>query len=115
MEEADRLCHRIAIINHGRIAAIDTPDRLKMKSMELQYIEVLFEKPVASEALLKHPDVSRALAEGNKLRIYTANPSDVICFIVDLARRRETRILSLRTMTPSLEDIFMKLIREHKG
>ncbi len=115
MEEADRLCHRIAIINHGRIATIDTPDRLKMKSMELQYIEVLFEEPVAPEVFLKHPDVSRALAEGNKLRIYTANPSDVICFIVDLARRCETRILSLRTMTPSLEDIFMKLIREHKG
>jgi ABC-2 type transport system ATP-binding protein len=46
MEEANRLCHRIAIINHGQIAAIDTPENLRAQSMELQYIEVAFNKPV---------------------------------------------------------------------
>jgi len=44
MEEANQLCHRIAIINHGRIAAIDTPENLRIQSMELQYIEVAFNK-----------------------------------------------------------------------
>ena len=115
MEEANKLCHRIAIINHGQIAAIDTPENLRLQSMELQYIEVLFDKPVKTEKLLCHPEIVKVSPAGNKIRIYTANPSAIIEFIVEFTKRHKMRILSLNTMMPSLEDIFIKLVREHKG
>lgn len=75
MEEANQLCHRIAIINHGKIAAIDTPENLRAQSMDLQYIEA------------------------------------VICFLVEYAKKNDLRIISLNTMMPSLEDVFLKLTK----
>ena len=115
MEEANQLCHRTAIINHGKIAAIDTPENLRAQSMELQYIEVLFDRNMNIQEISKHPSVSKASPAGNKVRIYTANPSDVIEFLADFAKQNGTRILSLNTMMPSLEDVFLKLIKEKEA
>ncbi|MBX5320421.1 MAG: ATP-binding cassette domain-containing protein [Candidatus Bathyarchaeota archaeon] len=111
MEEANQLCHRIAIINHGRIAAIDPPENLRAQSMELQYIEVAFNKPINPQEFSQNPNIIKAVSAGNKVRIYTANPSAVIEFLVDFAKKKRLQILSLNTMMPSLEDVFLKLIR----
>ncbi|MGQ9538599.1 MAG: ABC transporter ATP-binding protein [Candidatus Bathycorpusculaceae bacterium] len=111
MEEANQLCHRIAIINHGRIAAIDTPENLRAQSMELQYIEVAFSKILNMQKFLENPSIAKAVPAGNKVRIYTADPSTVIEFLVEYAKKNNLRILSLNTMMPSLEDVFLKLIR----
>jgi len=115
MEEANQLCHRTAIINHGKIAAIDTPENLRVQSMELQHIEVLFDKQVNLEEISKHSNISEASFAGNRVRVYTANPSAVIEFLVDFAKRKGIRILSLNTMMPSLEDVFIKLIKEKEA
>jgi len=115
MEEANQLCHRTAIINHGKIAAIDTPENLRVQSMELQHIEVLFDKQVNLEEISKHPNINEASFAGNRVRVYTANPSAVIEFLVDFAKRKGIRILSLNTMMPSLEDVFIKLIKEKEA
>jgi ABC-2 type transport system ATP-binding protein len=111
MEEANQLCHRIAVINHGRIAAIDTPENLRAQSMELQYIEVAFNKNVNVEEFSRNTSVNKVMPAGNKVRIYTADPSTVIEDLVEYAKRNNLRILSLNTMMPSLEDVFLKLIR----
>ena len=113
MEEANRLCHRVAIINHGEIAAIDTPENLRAQSIELQHVEIIFDKPVKLEEISKHPEIVNASFAGNKVRIYTANPSSIIEFIVEFAKERKMRILSLNTLMPSLEDIFVKLMKEY--
>jgi ABC-2 type transport system ATP-binding protein len=110
MEEANQLCHRIAIINHGRIAAIDTPENLRAQSMELQYLEVTFSKPPDPREL-ENPGVARVVPAGNRMRLYTADPSAVIEFLVEYAKEKRIRILSLNTMPPSLEEVFLKLIR----
>jgi len=55
------------------------------------------------------------VSAGNKLRIYTANPSAVIEFLVDYAKKGRMQILSLNTMMPSLEDVFLKLIKGGKS
>ncbi|MBS7621343.1 ATP-binding cassette domain-containing protein [Candidatus Bathyarchaeota archaeon] len=115
MEEANMLCHRIAIINHGRIAAIDTPENLRVQSMELQYIELAFNKPVSPQEFLENPDIVKVVPAGNKLRVYTSNPSVIIEFLVDYAKRRHIQILSLNTMMPSLEDVFLKLVKEREA
>lgn len=112
MEEVNQLCHRIAIINHGKIVAIDTPENLRAQSMELQYIEVLFDKPVNLEKLTEKLKMANVSPVGNKFRIYTANPHTIIENLVDFARENDLKILDLDTMMPSLEDIFIKLIKQ---
>jgi len=111
MEEANQLCHRIAIINHGRIAAVDTPENLRAQSMELQYIEVAFSKTVDTQEFSENPSIIKAVSAGNKVRIYTAAPSSVIEFLVEYAKKNNVRILSLNSMMPSLEDVFLKFTR----
>jgi ABC-2 type transport system ATP-binding protein len=111
MEEANQLCHRIAIINHGKIAAIDTPENLRAQSTDLQYIEVTFNKTVEAGIFSENPNVVKAVPAGNKVRIYTPDPSAVICFLVEYAKKNDLRIISLNTMMPSLEDVFLKLTK----
>jgi ABC-2 type transport system ATP-binding protein len=111
MEEANQICHRIAIINRGRIAAVDTPENLRAQSMELQYIEVAFSKMVEPQDFSENSSIIKAVSAGNKVRIYTADPSAAIEFVVEYAKKNNLRILTLNCMMPSLEDVFLKLTR----
>ena len=115
MEEANQLCDRIAIINHGKIAAIDNPENLRMKSSGLKSVEVSFNKPVATNELSKISNVTEAKKIGDKIRLYTEEPHSVINSLIDYARSKGLTIISLNTRAPTLEDVFIKLIREHKG
>lgn len=113
MDEANQLCDRIAIINHGKIAAIDSPERLRMKSSGLQSVEVGFDKPVDVDKLLHITGVKEMKKMGDKIKLYTNNPDKVIDSLVDYARSKNLRIISLNTLKPSLEDVFVELTREH--
>lgn len=112
MEEANQLCDRITIINNGKIAAIDSPERLRMRSSGLQSIEVSFDKPVTVEDLSKINSIKEAKKTGDKIRLYVDEPSVAIDKLVDFARSKRLRILSLNTLKPTLEDVFLKLVRE---
>jgi len=59
MDEAAELCDRVAIINHGKLVAVDTPDNLSITGGRVYLIDVNFDKPVRSEVLAKLPGVSR--------------------------------------------------------
>ena len=112
MEEANQLCDRIAIINHGRIAAIDSPERLRSRSGGLQSIEVAFDKAVSVEDLSKIRDVKEARKLGDKMKLYVDEPSVAVDHLVEFARSNGLRIISINTLAPNLEDVFLKLVRE---
>jgi len=114
MEEANQLCDRIAIINHGKIAAIDSPENLRMKSSSLKSVEVSFNKPASANELSKISNVTQAKKIGDKIRLYTDEPHSVINSLIDYARSRGLTVISLNTLAPTLEDVFIKLIKEHK-
>jgi len=111
MDEANQLCDRIAIINHGKIAAIDSPERLRLRSSGLQSIEVSFDKEVGMEELKFH-GVNEAKKMGDKLRLYVDEPSVVIEKLLDFARSKKLKIITLNTLAPTLEDVFLKLVKE---
>jgi len=116
MEEANKLCDRIAIINHGKIAAIDTPENLKMKSKGLKSIEISFNKPVDVEAIRKVTDASRVEKLGDKIKLHTNKIDETIRVLVNYARENNLKIVSLNTLAPSLEDVFIELIKKkHVG
>ncbi len=111
IEEANLTCDRVAIINKGRIAAIDTPERLKGTIQSVQSVEVAFETPgIASiESLRSLLKVSEVRKEGDKFRLFTDDPPTVIDSLYALAKTKDSRIVSLNTYGPSLEDVFIKL------
>jgi ABC-2 type transport system ATP-binding protein len=112
MEEANQLCDRIAIINHGKIAAIDSPEKLRLRSSGLQSIEISFDKPVDTEELLSMAGVEKAAKMGDKLKLYVDKTSPVIDALVDYSRSNGLRIVTINTLAPSLEDVFLKLVKE---
>ena len=112
MEEANQLCDRIAIINHGKIAAIDSPERLRLRSTGLQSIEISFNKPVDTHELLSIKGVEKAAKMGDKLKLYVDKTSPVIDALVDYSRLNGLNIVTINTLAPSMEDVFLKLVKE---
>jgi ABC-2 type transport system ATP-binding protein len=112
MEEANQLCDRIAIINHGKIASIDSPERLRLRSSGLQSIEISFDNPVNTEELLMIKGVEGVAKMGDKLKLYVNETSGVIDALVDFARSKELNIIAINTLAPSLEDVFLKLVKD---
>jgi len=111
IEEANQLCERVAIISHGKIAAIDTPERLKANFRRVQSVEVAFEGEVAekSPGLESLPGVTTQVKVGDKWRLYTEDPSALLPRVVHYAEERDLRLISLNTLGPSLEDVFLEI------
>jgi ABC-2 type transport system ATP-binding protein len=111
IEEANLTCDRVAIINRGRIAAIDSPERLKATIQSVQSVEVAFSTtaPGREEDLRQLQNVSEVRKEGDKFRLFTRDPSYVIAAVMEYAREHDTRVLSMTTFGPSLEDVFIRL------
>ena len=112
MEEANSLCHRVAIINRGRLAAVDSPERLKIVVERSHSVLVSFsERPRWLEGRLRGlRGVEQVVEEGDKFRLYTADPPTVLEGVFDLARSEGLRVISLSTCGPTLEDVFMRLV-----
>ena len=111
IEEANLICDRVAIINQGQIAAIDSPERLKKTIQSVQSVEVAFDPPSPDHLnrLRALPLVSEVRKEGDKFRLITEDPATVIEGVTAYAREHQVRIISMTTIGPSLEDVFIKL------
>jgi ABC-2 type transport system ATP-binding protein len=117
IEEANQLCDRVAIIDHGHIAAIDTPERLKRTFQRVQSVEVALEPDgqIHGESLAALPGVSTSIKMGDKWRLYTEDPSALLPLVVDYARAEDLRVVSLSTLGPSLEDAFLEITGQQVG
>ena len=112
IEEANLLCHRVAIISQGRLAAVDTPEHLKATIAESQRVQVAFSGRVAPVDLATLPGVTHVEGAGDKVDLYTGTPGALCRHVVDFARERSLEIVSLNTLGPSLEDVFLRLTGE---
>jgi ABC-2 type transport system ATP-binding protein len=117
IEEANQLCDRVAIINHGRIAAIDTPERLKRAFQRVQSVEVALEPDSQShgQALATLSGVSTSVKMGDKWRLYTEEPSVLLPQVMDYASANGLRVISLSTLGPCLEDVFLEITGQQVG
>lgn len=114
IEEANELCDRVAIINQGRIAVIDTPERLKAAFQSVQSVEVAFDRlePTEGEQLGKLPGVNTVEKRGDKMRLYTSDPPQVLSEVIRFAEQHRLKMLSLNTFGPSLEEVFLRVTGE---
>jgi ABC-2 type transport system ATP-binding protein len=111
IDEASQMCDRVAVINHGKIVAIDTPEKLKRTLESLQSIEVAFETapPNALKDLEKLAEVSEVVKEGDKFRFFTRDPPTVLDSLWKYSQDNNLRLITVNTVGPSLEDVFVKL------
>ena len=111
IEEANQSCQRVAIIHRGKIAAIDSPERLKGAFQSVQAVEVGFneEGQVSCDELARLPGVTTAREQGDKVRLFTGSPGALIPHLVDWARERKVSFASLNTLGPTLEEVFVKI------
>jgi len=109
IEEADQLCERIAIIVKGRIVTIDTPQNLKLKFQNVPTIEVSFTTPIKSSSLEELKAIDQVKVSENRMRGQTKNVNETIKELTAFAEEHDLEILHVNTITPNLEDAFVRL------
>jgi ABC-2 type transport system ATP-binding protein len=116
MDEANELCDKLAIINKGKIVAMDAPEKLRLATNAMHSVEVSFANTMNPEDLAKLPGVNTINKVGDKYRLYTADPGDLVVSLVNYSSSVGLKIVSLNILTPSLEDAFVALTgKEAKG
>ncbi len=109
IEEAERLCDRVAIIDQGRVIALGTPRELKHRSAGTTRIEVRLARPESGGALRKLEGVADCLElDGSYVLHSTRVPQTIVALVKHLEAQRN-ELASLDISAPSLEDIFLEL------
>ena len=107
MEEADKLCDRIAIVDRGKIVALDTPEILK-GSLEGGIISVKTSAiQLLSEKLNETGWVKKASVEENELKLVVKDVNAALPRVVETAEKAGVRIESMSVHEPTLEDVFL--------
>jgi len=110
MDEADRLCDRIAIVDHGKLVALDTPAALKASVPGSNVIEAQFENPPADweQRLKQLPDVTSVQHEGAGMyRVLTGNGSATTTALVEMAVQSGVPVKTLSVQNTTLDDVFV--------
>jgi ABC-2 type transport system ATP-binding protein len=111
IEEASQMCERIAIINRGKIAVIDTPERIKRAMKSSQSVEVAFRETSkeTQKALEDLSSVVELQKRGDKLRLITEDPTDTLRQLWEVVEEQGLEPFTLNTVGSSLEDAFLQL------
>ena len=110
MDEADRLCNRIAIVDHGKLVALDTPEALKASVPGSTVIEVQFDNPPADweQRLQALPDVTSVQNESaGMFRVLTSNGSRTTTSLVEMAVEAGVPVRTLTVQNTTLDDVFV--------
>jgi ABC-2 type transport system ATP-binding protein len=109
IEEAERLCDRVAIVDHGKVIALGTPRELKTRSANTTRIEVRLAKPEADGGLNKLEGVADAREVDGAYVIHSSRPPQTIVSLVKHLETEGNELVSLEIASPSLEDVFIEM------
>lgn len=117
MDEAERLCDRVAIVDHGKLMALDTPRGLIASLGGEHIIEFTCTSPngqsVDAASFAQFPGVSEARSEDGRVSLSVGEPHLVLPEILNRVRELGFELTSLTTRHASLEDVFVKLAGRH--
>jgi ABC-2 type transport system ATP-binding protein len=109
IEEADELCKRVAIIDHGRIIKLDTPERLK-DSLGGDIIRIGSDTPGRLAELIRKGRFAVSVKErGDSIEVTTKNGSEAIPKIIGIAQKAGIEVAYTTLKRPTLEDVFISL------
>jgi ABC-2 type transport system ATP-binding protein len=111
LEEADILCDRIALLVKGKVVAINSPAKLKAMAEEKPALEVSFKTPLprAADELGRRLHGLTVVKIDDRIRIYGGDADEVLHVILEYAAENVTKVASIVSLTPSMEDAFVKL------
>jgi len=109
MEEASRLCDRVAIMDHGKIIALGTPLELIESLGADQIIEFRVTKEIPDEALTSLPAVSHLHKRGDDYSLTVGEMGIALPALLAEIKRQESELVSLTTHQATLEDVFVSL------
>jgi len=109
IEEAERLCDRVAIVDYGKVIALGTPRELKARSANTTRIEVRLAKPASSGILQKLDGVVDAREVDGSHVLHCQRPPQAIVALVKHLEAEGNELVSLEIATPSLEDVFIEV------
>jgi len=109
MDEADKLCDRIAIVDEGKLVALDSPLKLKASIPGKNILEVSFSGAPANwaETLKALPDVAEVKAVDNIFRISSHNGPKTTVALIEAARAANATVTSLSVQSTTLDDVFV--------
>ena len=109
MDEADKLCDRIAIVDHGELKALDSPLKLKASIPGKNSLEVSFSNAPADwqERIERLPGVESVSAHDNIFRIATGSGPQTTLALMELAATAGVTVGSLSVQSTSLDDVFV--------
>ncbi len=109
LEEAERLCDRVAIINHGQIVATGTPRELMAQAGGAQSVRVVTTKSLAKKRLSALPGVQDVMCKGSEATFRTTQPTEMLAALTAWLVADKNEILDLHIRQASLEDVFIGL------
>jgi ABC-2 type transport system ATP-binding protein len=109
MDEADKLCDRIAIVDHGELKALDTPTRLKLAVPSNNVLEVNFKAPPSgwADRLKALPGVESVTSDDAVFRISSKNGPATTMAMLDAAAAAGLTVNSLAVQSTTLDDVFV--------
>jgi ABC-2 type transport system ATP-binding protein len=108
MEEAERLCDRVAIIERGRIIDIDTPERLIDRHCPERTVVLATDDPKAEDCFRAIPQVASVSCSEKRLTLRGLG-DDLVTEVIHCLSENRIRVTEFRTILPNLEDVFLKL------
>jgi len=109
MEEATRLCDRVAIMDHGKIIALGTPAELIESLGADQIIEFRVTNEIADEVLTRLPAVSHLHKRGEEYSLTVAEMGIALPALLEEIKKQHSELVSLTTHQATLEDVFVSL------
>lgn len=119
MEEADKLCDRVAIIDHGSIVALDAPESLKEKLGGETITVKTQNNPLYLEKIKEAGITKRVIIAGDEVKMTVDNAHTILSHVVDIASKNGIIIESISLQEPQLDDVFLhytgRALREGGG
>ncbi|MGD0388173.1 MAG: ATP-binding cassette domain-containing protein [Tepidisphaeraceae bacterium] len=109
MDEADKLCDRVAIVDHGKLVALDSPLKLKASIPGKNILEVSFSGAPQNwmQTMKSLPDVAEVKADDNIYRISSHNGPRTTVALMEAARTANATLKSLSVQSTTLDDVFV--------
>jgi ABC-2 type transport system ATP-binding protein len=108
MEEAERLCDRVAIIEYGKIIDIGSPEELVRRHCPARTVLLATDDALAEERLRGIPSIETVTRQESRFTIQGLG-DDFVTEVIQCLSENRIRVTDFRTVLPSLEDVFLKL------
>lgn len=109
IEEAEKLCDRVAVIAGGELRAIGTPEELRARATGLAQVKAGFDGVLSDQALVDLPTVVSFDRTTDGATLHTARPADAVSALVRALDLAGTPLTSIAIHQPTLEDLYLEL------